>query len=167
MLFPTALVGDSANVLIVANLIENAVRSWNTPSAAFALAFSEANNMIVVGHADRCVRLYDPRQCEEKIVAATFRGHSSKISRSAAFVGFLLRVLLGAVVGVALSARDTNELLSCSYDGSVRVWDIRSSKALHVLDAANPGEKVLAVHCTAAQLVVCGGSDTMLRFHRL
>lgn len=125
------------------------MRTWNTPSAAFALAFSCLSNTIAVGHADRCVRLYDPRQQDNSIVAATLRGHTA------------------AVVGVDVSTRDEHQLFSCSHDGSVRVWDIRASKALHVLDAADPREHVLAVHCTDDNLLVCGGSDTKLRFHRL
>lgn len=51
---------------------------------------------------------------------------------------------------------------SGSYDGTVKIWDIRSETALFSAAAAGTDEKVLAIDWVD-NLIFAGGSDSLLR----
>ena len=56
-------------------------------------------------------------------------------------------------------------LLSSCHDGAVRLWDIRSSVALHELPSHE--DKALCVAFLGADRLVSGGADAELRISRL
>ena len=81
------------------------------------------------------------------------------------------------VSSVAWQPGSSSVLVSSSYDGSLHVWDIRSSTPLHKLAAH--GDKALSVawqptappasgEATALpQRFISGGADNLVRFFRL
>lgn len=69
-----------------------------------------------------------------------------------------------------------NLLLSGSYDGSLKVWDVRSHIPLHTVKEAHEGKKVLCASWATAQAsaqpgqgaaFVSGGEDNKLRSFRI
>lgn len=60
------------------------------------------------------------------------------------------------------SPKDPFVLASSSHDGSVKVWDIRSSLPLHSVRAHTKGHKSLCLAFTNNS-IFSGGSDCILR----
>jgi len=60
---------------------------------------------------------------------------------------------------------ETNNLMfaSGSYDKSVKIWDVRSSTAIHTLNTHK--DKVLSVDWSK-ELVLSGGTDNTLYLHK-
>lgn len=68
--------------------------------------------------------------------------------------------------GVTWSPSSAYNLASASYDGTVKVWDIRSSTPLYSIRAASEdGQKVMAVDWFDG-VIYSGGEDTQLRVHQ-
>ncbi|KAL7686296.1 putative guanine nucleotide-binding protein, beta subunit [Plasmopara halstedii] len=81
-----------------------------------------AHGLILTAHPDHCIRLWDPRaqQSGESIVQRTFRSHKAWVS------------------SVAWHPNDNNHehlFLSGGYDGTAKVWDVRSTIPLHTVSA--------------------------------
>lgn len=66
------------------------------------------------------------------------------------------------VSSVEWSPNDPFVLASSSHDGSVKVWDIRSSLPLHTVQAHKKNEKSLCIAFTGSS-IFSGGSDCMVK----
>lgn len=113
-------------------------------------------------HPDHIVRIWDSRVTGTSVVKLSLRGHT------------------GWVSSVAWRPGSSHVLVSAGYEGSVNVWDIRSSTALHSIAAHS--DKALAVaweasapaaggksaggESTAARCL-SGGADNRVRFFRM
>lgn len=106
---------------------------------------SIAGPTILGGHEDGVVRLYDLRTAQVKQHRA-FESSSSYAS------------------AVRICPRDSNLFAATSYDGRVRLWDMRNEhEPIHVLKRKGAEDKLFAVawNGTGSQLA-CGGSDSNL-----
>jgi WD40 repeat protein len=81
--------------------------SSSAPSVLRTLAWSPLGNYVATGSADRRLRVWNPERAQVRH-STELRGHA------------------GAVERVAWHPAREAELASCSADGSVRVWDVRS-----------------------------------------
>ncbi|KAI9142601.1 WD40-repeat-containing domain protein [Paraphysoderma sedebokerense] len=122
--------------------------------------FSSLNNLIVSGHSDRVIRLWDPRAEVSTLTKSTFAYHTN------------------AVTAVKFSPSSSYNFASCSFDGSIKLWDMRASNPLFTLSippkssSANedgsetkPKEeksKVLSVDWGQNGLVIAGGEECVL-----
>lgn len=107
---------------------DHSVRTWDLDSASnistmncecvvLALDYSPSSQLLVSGHSDNLIRIWDPRAQDGLVVKMKFSGHSNWVS--------------------AVSWCPSSMLMfaSASYDGSVRVWDMRSSSCMYSLKA--------------------------------
>jgi len=95
---------------------------------------------VATGSTDSLIMVWDRRDLSEP--ALTLVGHSN------------------TVCSLAYSATN-NTLLSGSYDGTVRVWQIEGANCLHVVEAHKPS--VLSVAALADGSYVSGGADKMIK----
>ncbi|RDA95759.1 hypothetical protein CP533_5098 [Ophiocordyceps camponoti-saundersi (nom. inval.)] len=130
-----------------------------------------ARSLIAAGSSARHITLLDPRESAAETATMTLRGH----------VNF--------VVSVAPSPENDYSLVSASWDGTCRVWDLRSARpgtADEVggrvgepvytigrewlrgkkLPPAGEGAKVLAVAWDATWGIVSGGEDRKVQINR-
>lgn len=137
---------------------DNTIRTWDVetatnttihpgPTAVHSLAYNPMEGYIASGHADRQIRLWDPRHPEASLVWKSLSSHKSLVS------------------SLAWHPSNPNLLLSGGYDNTTKLWDIRSELPLHTLTFS---EKVLTVGWREkGQVIVSGGADCQLHFHRL
>lgn len=67
---------------------------------------------------------------------------------------------------VAWNPGDEHQLASCSYDGTVKLWDTRGKLPLHTVKA-HEKERAMAVDFHGPRRVVSGGTDGRLRVFKL
>jgi WD40 repeat protein len=131
---------------------DGAIREWDieaerctttlaTQRAAVAVDVSMGASTIATGHCDHLVRVWDARM-QTSAPALTLQ-HKAWVS------------------GVAWSPCQTTLLASSCYDGTVRLWDTRSTVPLH--DLPPHGDKALCVAWDGAEQLVSGGADGQLR----
>ena len=59
-----------------------------------------------------------------------------------------------------------HQLVSCAYDGCVKLWDTRGKLPLHTVNA-HPNERAMAVDFHGPDRVVSGGTDGKLRTFKI
>ncbi|EQC42111.1 hypothetical protein SDRG_00952 [Saprolegnia diclina VS20] len=105
------------------------------------------DGMVLTAHPDTAIRLWDPRAAKAgtTLVQKTFQSHKMWVS--------------------AVEWASETQFVSAGYDGTVKVWDSRSSIPLFTL-AAHTG-KALDVAWIAADkpAFVSGGEDCQLKFY--
>ncbi|CDH61013.1 wd repeat domain 12 [Lichtheimia corymbifera JMRC:FSU:9682] len=139
---------------------DHSIRSWdveqqvnlvtkNCEKVVIDVDYSGLSRLIATGHSDNSLRLWDPRTEEGTNVKMTLRGH------------------LGWVSSVSWSPSSEYSLCSGSYDGTVRVWDIRSKGPLYTLNDEDHQEsdKVYAVDWNGKH-ILSGGEDKKLRIYQ-
>ena len=72
----------------------------------------------------------------------------------------------GWVKCVAWHPTNSYSFLSASYDGSIKVWDLRSRMPLHTLSNKEDNDKILDLQWVDNKEFVTGGADSTLRFYR-
>ncbi|KAJ3156789.1 hypothetical protein HDU86_003555 [Geranomyces michiganensis] len=136
---------------------DHSVRIWDVQSSTntatmncekvvLDMDHSSLSRLIVSGHTDNFIRLWDPRADDGLSVKLKLASHANWVS------------------SVKWSPTSAFAFVSCSYDSTVKVWDIRSSTPLYTLsggDAAKD-EKVFAVDWVG-QYIFSGGEDAQLR----
>eukprot|EP01050_Picozoa_sp_SAG11_P015593 SAG11_NODE_2039_length_3892_cov_1.839705_2_plen_437_part_00 len=140
---------------------DHTIRIWDMQSASESrtifgskravtcLDHSEVAGRIVTGHADQYLRLWDPRAPEttlKNVLVGKGTAHSAAIS------------------GVAWCPGSQHRLVSCALDGELKFWDLRCSVPLSTVAAH--ADRALCVAWPKEQLVVSGGSDNRLVYHK-
>jgi len=152
------------------------VRTTNCDKVVCAVAAAAQGNLLASAHADRVVRVWDER------VGRSSRAGGAPASAGSMLHSSALRSHGEWVSTVAWAPGSERILLSGAHDGTVKVWDIRSSVPLQTVsvDAARdeddedePPTKVLAaawLHGTerdgGAPAFVAGGSDSAVSHHK-
>ena len=101
------------------------VNTWFGRQVVTSLDFSLESNVIGSGHHDKVIRIWDPRQQEKEAMKLQLKSHK------------------GWVSGVKFHPTRAHQLASCSYDHSVKIWDMRASLPLFTLQAHT--DKALAL----------------------
>ena len=105
----------------------------------------------LVPFADACVRILDPRAASGDVVKLALASHARWAT------------------AVSWSPSDAHTLASAAHDGTVKLWDLRSTTPLHTLAAH--ADKALAVRYHAAGggdarvCLVSGGADKQMHAH--
>ena len=101
--------------------------------------------LILTGHADRTIRLWDPRS-KAKLVVGQYKSHKAWIP------------------SVQWHPTNSNIFTSASHDGTVKIWDKRSDLPLHTIQSHD--EKALCVIWHGEDILLSGGADTKLKVHQ-
>lgn len=106
-------------------------------------------HLIATGSSARHINLYDPRVA----VGATERSTIKLIGHT------------NFVVSLTACPTKSNMFASASHDGTVRIWDIRSEKSLHVLLRESGKGKVFGVAWDSDIGIVSGGEDKKIQIN--
>merc|ERR1712137_190038 len=134
---------------------DHSIRVWDLPSGIctdkyhcgtpiYSLSYNKSNNLILTGHADRTIRLWDPRS-KENVIKSQFKSHKAWVP------------------GVQWHPTNSFYFASASHDGTIKVWDSRSSFALHTIECHK--DKALCVAWENDRTVVSGGADSKLQVY--
>ena len=118
-------------------------------SAVHALDYSPTAKLLVSGHSDHFASVWDPR-----MDAATLQ--PTKLRHE------------GWVSAVEWAPESTVLLSTTSYDGKLRVWDLRSPRLpLHSVSDVHEQKKVLALDFSRGHSAITGGADAKVRVTKL
>lgn len=106
------------------------------------IAWNPTGQLIATGSANRTLRIWNPERAQAKY-STDLRGHAAGIEK----------VLFNPV-------RDS-ELASCSTDGTVRIWDVRSKSCVSQLDV---GGEAFTMSWSADGSVMMVGRKVSLQF---
>lgn len=116
--------------------------------------FTNDNQLVLAGHEDGLVRLYDLRQTQVK-QTKTFECHERYISQ------------------VKINPRAENVFVTCALDGLLKLWDMRNEQApLFVLKrkaAAGDADdaKLFGLAWNGSSQILSGGSDSHVSVHQM
>eukprot|EP00088_Acartia_fossae_P061745 TRINITY_DN7427_c0_g1_i1.p1 TRINITY_DN7427_c0_g1~~TRINITY_DN7427_c0_g1_i1.p1 ORF type:complete len:440 (-),score=81.86 TRINITY_DN7427_c0_g1_i1:83-1402(-) len=114
--------------------------------ALFSVAVGgESGQQLLVGGAERSIRMYDPKAGND--VKAAFTAHT------------------GWVTAVSWAPASPQHFVSASHDSSLRVWDVRSNTT-PLYEMTGHSDKILACHWLN-QFIVSGGADNQLKFYKM
>ena len=131
---------DGNPTLISGSHIENQIKWWGVDDGidsllhsvespgVTCLAFSDARQLLASSSLDGCVRIYTAEGRHSK----TLIGHSA--------------------ASLMVKWIDCKRLVSCGKDGAIKIWDIETGEALHVLEGHHHPD-VLSIDCCAPFLV--------------
>jgi ribosome biogenesis protein YTM1 len=137
---------------LVSVSLDRTIRMWDVDHQQPKLILSASNgilsadvldNLIVTGHPDRAVRLWDTRVEERHSVVREFKSHKNWVS--------------------ALQWHDREVFASASYDGSVKLWNVGTEIPLSTLFQHEDKVMALAVN---DHVLVAGGTDQIMRTFR-
>jgi len=94
--------------------VSTPVHVWDTQSPITSLSYSYAGNMLATSNTNRKIYMWDPRMKAKRKAVMVFRGHRNSVTD----VSFV---------------EQTTLLVSTSYDGWCKVWDIRGKSPLFTL----------------------------------
>ncbi|KAL9614159.1 MAG: hypothetical protein Q9167_001369 [Letrouitia subvulpina] len=123
---------------------DHSLKTWDLPTstlvdtriashALFCVTALPEQNLVAVGTSARHIALIDPRTSAATLASIILRGHNS------------------AVVSLAPDPNSSYALVSGSFDGTCRVWDVRSVKAgkdgrigehMYTIDRGNSDKQV-------------------------
>lgn len=132
---------DTATSVNHATLNHNrAVHSVATPPGS-------GDGIVAFGGAESGLRLWDPRSEGETLAVRTLSGHSNWIS---------------AITWHPISQ---HHLVTASHDMTLRLWDLRSTMALHTIKVHT--EKVLCAAWLDNKHLASGGADNQMVVHTI
>jgi ribosome biogenesis protein YTM1 len=150
--------GNSTPTEIITGSWDHSIKVWNIEQEDCLLTLNGSRvvscldtsyhtpGIVATGHPDCTVRLWDVRTNEE----STLISNSLKPSHKE------------WVSDVKWSPDNPYHVGSTSYDGTIKVWDIRSSLPLHTVRAFAKGEKGLCLAYTSGT-IYAGGSDCKVK----
>jgi len=152
---------DSGKQILFTSSWDHSIKSWdietqnniltlNGSKVATCLTRCQNSNVVASGHPDCTVRLWDMR----------VSGKNS--DGEGGFFDGTLRPSHNAWISAVKWSQDPYVLASASHDGTVKLWDIRSSLPLHTVRAHAKGEKALCLTVTE-DAVYSGGSDCLVK----
>ena len=108
-----------------------------------SLAFHEASNVLVSGHPDHCVRVWDTREGKDSVMQLNLnkRGHASWVSD--------------------VAFREDGTLASVGYDKYLCLWDLRSNSPVHKAEPHN--DRIFAVAWGQGKDLYSAGADKVVR----
>ncbi|OJJ05689.1 hypothetical protein ASPVEDRAFT_64675 [Aspergillus versicolor CBS 583.65] len=106
-----------------------------------SIAWNPTGQLVATGSADRTLRIWNPERSQPRY-STELRGHTAGIEK----------VLFNP-------ARDS-ELASCSSDGTVRIWDVRSKTCVSRLDVG--GEAFTLSWSADGKVLIAGRKDDTL-----
>lgn len=109
---------------------------------------SSEGHLVAYGCTDKMLRLWDcrVRSTEENTAITFFSPHKSWLS------------------AVDWSKNRDHQLASGSFDGTIKIWDDRSTVPLFTIKKAHDG-KVMAISWFAKAILASGGTDCNLKIH--
>lgn len=139
---------------------DHSLRFWDVDSGVctnqlhgnkviLSVDYSNQNNMIVTGHADKSVRLWDPRvksTVENNNINTSLQSHKNWVSC------------------VKWHPTNSNLFISGSYDTNVKIWDIRAKTPLYSLNSQHK-DKIFTISWLTDNNFVTGGADQNLLFY--
>ncbi|PYH99123.1 WD40 repeat-like protein [Aspergillus ellipticus CBS 707.79] len=105
------------------------------------IAWNPTGQLVATGSADRTIRIWNPERSQAKY-STELRGHTAGIEK------------------VVFNPVRDSELASCSTDGTVRVWDVRSKTCVSRLDVG--GEAFTLSWSADGSVMVVGRKDDTL-----
>jgi len=130
---------------------QDCILTLNGSRVVTALGRCHNSDVVASAHPDCTVRLWD------------MRVHTKAGAESTSVSDTTLRPSHKAwVTDVQWSPTDPYVLATTSHDGTVKVWDIRSSLPLHTVRAHPKGEKGLCLSYTNG-IIYSGGSDCIVK----
>jgi ribosome biogenesis protein YTM1 len=160
---------DAAGTHLISGSWDHSIKLWDVEKQNCLVTLNGARvvtcldtsyhseGVVATGHPDCTIRLWDVRangsnQNTVLISDNTFRpSHKAWVS------------------SVQWSRSNAYQLASTSHDGSIKVWDIRSSNPLHTVKAFAKEEKGLsllwlpATEDTTSQAIYAGGTDCIIK----
>lgn len=152
----SSLLWSDENVIISAGW-DHSIRLWNVATALntrtlnsnkviLDISYSEKNKLLCSGSVDNYIRLYDTRLEEGEILKTSLSSHT------------------GWVSSVSWSPDNENQLVSGSYDLTVRLWDIRK-KDLPIAELGEHEDKVMCVCWSEGNTIFSGGADCQVHMY--
>lgn len=131
------------------------VDTKTTSYSLLSLAQMPTLNLLACGSSARHITLHDPRvNSTSKITQQQLIGHKNFV--------------------VSLDTCPENEYILCSgsHDGTVKVWDVRSTNAMYTITREDPSvekgvnDKVFAVRWAEKVGIISGGQDKRIQFNK-
>lgn len=148
--------GQSSSKHIATGSWDHSVRLWdaerccstltiNTSKVVTCVALPSTDaGLVAASHPDHAVRLWDSRAGGTAVVRLTLGGHSKWVS------------------SVSFSPVRPSCLVSTGHDGTLKLWDLRSSSALHT-NEAEKGNTLLACAWNCKDQIFSGGKSGKFR----
>ncbi|PVU93191.1 hypothetical protein BB559_003395 [Furculomyces boomerangus] len=116
------VVGSSANNIFYSCGMDHSIRTWDIITGdntftkvgndvVLSIDYSELSGLLVTGHTDNVVRVWDPRIEDTNLASMNLKGHS------------------GWVKSTKWSSESQYMFATASYDGTSKIWDIRSTSS--------------------------------------
>ena len=122
---------------------EKNVRTMDSSRALLSLSESRHSGLLATGGSDNVVRVWNTRDSEPTVIRLVLRGHT------------------GWVCSVIWSQKTEHQLISGSYDGSIKHWDIRNPRS-PVYTVGAHKKKLLCMDWEDGGSVASGGEDCQL-----
>lgn len=121
-------------------------RTLNSNKVILDISYSDKNKLLCSGSVDNYIRLYDTRVEEGEILKSSLSSHT------------------GWVSSIAWSPENENQLISGSYDCTIRLWDIRKND-IPLAELGKHDDKVMCVCWSEKNVLLSGGADCQVHVY--